>query len=228
MWRFTAVRALVTVLACGGCTNEPTDVTLLPENIVTNKGEGRTVTGTVPTAPDGSLSLVLLEPHKPGDFAAPTEPAVLDQFGMAFLPAVLLAKVGQPVHFTNSEDELHNVRVFDIKTKETIFNISTPLDGVYAHIFDQAGTYTVACDVHSAMGASIIVTSIPYAAVADRDGRFTLHDVAPGAYTLTVHTGSVRQERVVEIASSTTELILNEKDENTKLLAPTIPPSGRS
>ena len=132
----------------------------------------------------------------------------MDQLGMEFLPPVLLAGVGQPVRFRNSEDVMHNVRVYNIETKDTALNISTPLGGSYEHRFDMAGTYRVACDIHPAMGASVVITGAPYATVAGRDGRFALDDVVPGAYTAIVQAGASRTEHAVDVQPAPTSLDL--------------------
>ena len=171
-------------------------------------GEGQAVTGLVPVSPDGSLTVVILEPRGPMDVPAATEPVTMDQLGMEFLPPVLLAGIGQPVRFRNSEDVMHNVRVYNIETKDTAFNISTPLGGTYEHRFEVAGTYRVACDIHPAMGASVVITGAPYAAVAGRDGRFALDGVLPGTYTAIVQAGAVRIEQAVDVPPSPTELDL--------------------
>ena len=171
-------------------------------------GAGLQVTGTAPTSLDGSLTVVVLEPLSELPFEAPEEPVQMDQLGMEFLPPVLLANVGQPVNFHNSEDVLHNVRVYNIDTQETAFNISTPIGGTYEHRFDTAGTYRVACDIHPAMGASVVVTAAPHAAVAARDGSFAFEDVAAGSYTAVVQAGAERSRHAVTIAPGATELAL--------------------
>ena len=173
-------------------------------------GDGRTISGTARTSSDGSLTVVLLEPQTSQEFSVPDEPVQMDQLGMEFLPPVLLATVGQPVHFHNGEDILHNVRVYNIDTKETAFNISTPIGGTYEHYFDTAGTYRVACDIHPQMGASVVVSAAPFATVAERSGRFTLDNISPGQYMATIHAGPERSQRSVTIAADTTELDLTE------------------
>ena len=175
---------------------------------VSSPGETVRVTGTVPTALDGSLTVVVLEPQAGESVEPPETPVQMDQLGMEFLPPVLLAIVGQPVNFTNSEDVLHNVRVYDIDTKETAFNISTPVGGTYVHRFETAGTYRVACDIHPAMGASVVVTRSPYSTVAGRDGSFAIDDVAPGAYMAFVQAGAERSRHAVTITSDDNDLSL--------------------
>lgn len=209
--------ATVFVLACTGvsisCAGDaeetarpaaPATAAALPST-----GSGHQITGTAPTARDGSLTVVLLEPQTAATAEPPEEPVQMDQIGQEFLPPVLLAAVGQPVNFHNGEDVLHNVRVYNVDTKETAFNISTPIGGTYEHRFDTAGTYRVSCDIHPQMGASVVVTMAPYATVASRDGSFVFDNVVPGSYTAIVHVGAERSRRVVTIDADTTELTLN-------------------
>lgn len=195
--------------ACGSAPEPPAAASAGTGSAASSAGSrGQPVTGRVPVARDGSLTVVMLEPENAVDAPAPAEPVTMDQLGMEFLPPVLLAGVGQPVRFRNSEDVMHNVRVYNIETKDTALNISTPLGGTYEHRFDVAGTYRVACDIHPAMGASVVITGAPYAAVAERDGRFVLDDVVPGAYTAIVQAGASRTEHAVDIPPAPTELDL--------------------
>ncbi|MEE3202514.1 MAG: plastocyanin/azurin family copper-binding protein [Acidobacteriota bacterium] len=199
------------VTNCGNSVQENTAV-MSPavRSDPAESGDGRTISGTAPTSTDGSLTVVLLEPRTSQEFSAPDEPVQMDQLGMEFLPPVLLATIGQPVHFHNGEDILHNVRVYNIDTKETAFNISTPIGGTYEHFFDTAGTYRVACDIHPQMGASVVVSATPYATVAERNGRFTLDNISPGQYTATIQAGPDRSQRSVTISADTTELNLTD------------------
>jgi len=201
------------IAACAACGSGPPVTTAVEEApaaaaATAPAGDGLQVTGTAPTSLDGSLTVVFLEPVAATAFEPPADPVQMDQLGMEFLPPVLLANVGQPVHFHNSEDVLHNVRVYNIDTLETAFNISTAIGGTYEHHFDTAGTYRVACDIHPAMGASVIVTSAPHAAVAARDGSFVFDDVAAGSYTAVVQAGATRSRLAVTIGPETTELTL--------------------
>lgn len=199
------------VTNCGTSVPENTEVvSSATDSDSDDSGDSRTISGTAPTSTDGSLTVVLLEPRTSQQFSAPDEPVQMDQLGMEFLPPVLLATVGQPVHFHNGEDVLHNVRVYNIDTKETAFNISTPIGGTYEHYFDTAGTYRVACDIHPQMGASVVIAATPYATVAERNGRFTLDDISPGQYTATIQAGPDRLQRSVTIAADTTELDLTD------------------
>ena len=202
--------AIAAGAACGSGPPETTAVTEAPAAAAPTApaGAGLQVTGTAPISLDGSLTVVMLEPVPATASEPPEDPVQMDQLGMEFLPPVLLANVGQPVHFHNSEDVLHNVRVYNIDTLETAFNISTPIGGTYEHYFDTAGTYRVACDIHPAMGASVVVTSAPHAAVAARDGSFVFDGVAAGSYTAVVQAGAERSRHAVTIGPQATELTL--------------------
>ena len=216
--RWCAAWAAAAAAACAACGDGPPETTPAPRppaaaspaaaDPAAPADAGLRVTGTAPTAADGSLTVVFLEPLSAGPFEPPAEPVRMDQLGMEFLPPVLLAAVGQPVRFHNSEDVLHNVRVYDVDTKETAFNISTPIGGAYEHRFDTVGTYRVACDIHPAMGASVVVTSAPHAAVAARDGSFVFDGVAAGSYTAVVQAGAERSRHAVTIAPGAAELTL--------------------
>ena len=97
-------------------------------------------------------------------------------------------------------------------TGSTVLNVATPiLSGSYNHTLERAGTYLVSCNVHQEMATVILVTSTPYAVIADNDGNFSLSDVPPGSCNLTVRNGARRIERVVEIEGPWTELILCEQ-----------------
>ena len=207
--RFTAVLALV--LLSVGCGGEPVSTPapeVEPEATPAATGVARTIHGRAPAAVNGVPSVVILTPETLTDFPIPEEPVAMDQFSMMFVPAQLLARVGQPIRFANSDQELHNIRVVENETQDTIFNVGTPAGIYYEHVFDRAGTYAVSCDVHTAMGGVIITTDSPFAAIADVDGAFELAEVPPGVYTATVHTGAERVDHAVVIDASGAELIL--------------------
>jgi plastocyanin len=168
------------------------------------------VRGTAPRAAGGFPSVVLLVPENVRDLPVPEEPVLMDQHGNAFHPKVLVVRHGQPVEFRNSEDVLHNVHVFDTETRETVFNVGTPVVGSYRHTFARPGAYDVSCDIHPAMAAFVIVSETPYVAIADAQGSFELDDVPEGSYELSVWNldPDRRAQRRVDIGPGTTELDL--------------------
>ena len=196
----TALLALPLLsIGCGGELRVPTPSETEPVADRTSAGPERVVHGRAPAAVNGMPSVVILTPDTPTDFPIPDEPAAMDQFSMMFVPAQLLTRVGQPVRFANSDQELHNIRVVENESQDTIFNVGTPAGIFYEHVFDRAGTYAVSCDVHTAMGGVIIATDSPYAVTAGADGAFEIADVPPGTYTATVYTGADRIDHPVVI-----------------------------
>ena len=206
--KILAVSAMA-LLACR-CSNNatssapPPDTAARPPSASTSE-----VIGTGPRGA-GFPSIIVLDPQTPREFPAPTQPGVMDQQGLAFIPSLLLVRQGQPVMCRNSEDVLHNVRVGESGTSQPVFNVATVPGNAYTHTFTQPGFYSVSCDVHESMHADIFVTSTPYAVVAADDGTFKFSDVPAGSYKLTVYLGPRRIERVVTIAGTRTQLTVNE------------------
>jgi hypothetical protein len=152
-------------------------------------------------------TFVWLEPQFEYEFPRPEGAGYMDQQGQMFIPDTLLARTGQPVHFRSSEDVLHNVRV--IRTDRTpIFNVATPPFGQYTHTFDEPGVYDVSCDIHTAMRATLYITSTPYVGTSDADGRYTFVNVVPGTYTLAGFDEGKRIEKTVDIAGPRVELVI--------------------
>jgi len=120
-----------------------------------------------------------------GNPAAPArgDAAVVDQFGLAFSPRVLIVGVGEPVRFTNSEGAIsHNVHVRSIAGDSTVFNGDTgPGDGVDIDLVEPGG-YDVLCDMHPGMTGFVFVTDAPLAVAAETDGSFLFRGLPDGAY----------------------------------------------
>jgi hypothetical protein len=74
------------------------------------------------------------------------------------------------------------------------------------HAFENPGFYDVHCDIHPAMSATIFVGETPFAAVADQDGKYTITNVPPGLFTLTVYNGSQTRERQLQVVAGLNEL----------------------
>ena len=132
--------------------------------------------------------------------------AVLDQFSKAFVPETLFVRVGQPVVFKNSEDQLHNVTVVRSRTGTGVFNISQNQGDVHTHTFEQAGEYEVTCDVHPGMRATIVASTTPFAVYADARGAFSFPNITPGSYRLKVSAGGRETERAVEVTGAQMDL----------------------
>jgi plastocyanin len=160
------------------------------------------VSGTVPR----NAIVTLLPLGAPP--AMPASPAVMDQISKQFLPNALLARVGQPVEFRNSEDMPHNVSVTRRTSGAEVFNVGTEPHQQYTHTFDRVGQYDVKCDIHEGMEATVIVARGPITTIANDDGTFAIPNVAPGAYTVSVTFAGETVEQALDVKSSRTEFKL--------------------
>ncbi len=218
----TALLIAVLFLGCGSAGPE-TDPASVTDSTTVASGAGKEetpeadsdlsgphgrVAGTAPEAAEGTPSVIILNATTPHETPIPTEPAEMDQFGREFFPRLLLVRQGQPVVFLNSEDELHTVHVADLDG-HSLFNVAMPIrGGRHDHTFQALGEYTVACDAHNEMAATILVVETPYATIADRDGSFSLGLVRAGSYDLTLRRGAQRHREVIEITPGDNELTL--------------------
>ena len=147
-------------------------------------------------------AVVTLEPATPREFPLPGGPAVLDQYSKQFVPGVLVARVGQPVEFRNSEDTPHNVNVVRTPAGAQIFSVSTDPFQKHVHTFEREGRYNVTCDIHPGMQATVVVTVTPYVTLADDTGAFQIADVEPGSYVLRVAGAGGNSERRIEVSGA--------------------------
>ena len=136
--------------------------------------------------------------------ATPSEPAVLDQYAKQFVPSVLVARVGQPVEFRNSEDMPHNVAVTRRGSGVDVFNVGTEPHQKYVHTFDRVGQFDVKCDIHEGMEATLIVARGPMTIIAEDDGRFLFRNVAFGSYKLSLTFNGETIDQPVEVSSART------------------------
>ncbi len=200
--------ALVAALGLAGCHDRPVERIEAARASPASAANLAQVSGRVALPASGSRPIIALEPLAAHPAPPPSTAAVMDQVGMAFVPDLLLVRVGQAVEFRNSENVLHNIRVTETATGTALFNVSPPPFVSYTHVFDRAGFYRVSCDVHPQMSAAIFVTAAPHATRAAEDGRFTIADVVPGQYRLAIYRDGERLERLVTISSPRTELVI--------------------
>jgi plastocyanin len=119
-------------------------------------------------------------------YAAPTEPAVLDQKGCRYVPHVIAAMVGQPIEFRNSDPTMHNVHMQPTVGGNQQFDISQPPNGgTTRHAFAKPELMIpVRCNNHPWMEAFLNVAPNPFFAVTGEDGHFAIHGLPPGTYTV--------------------------------------------
>ena len=205
-WTLAVGVILLVTAACG--TEAPVESMPAPPAPAESTESGRAqLVGMAPPANGVIVSIILLDAHAEIDVPLPNETPVMDQYGRMFNPLFLLVRQGQTVKFTNSEDDLHTVHVKDT-AGESVFNIATLFGSSYEFTFDREDSYDVVCNTHTEMHADILVVSSPYAVLADNDGAFTVPDVIPGTYTVTMLNGETRREREVEIVAGRNEIDL--------------------
>ena len=118
-------------------------------------------------------------------FAAPKEPALLDQRGCIYVPHVLTVMTDQPLAVRNSDPTMHNVHVTKgvnedrnhcmlFRARDLTFSFAKPELAV-----------KFKCDVHGWMNARVGVFPHPFHGVTGRDGRIALR-VPPGDYEVSV------------------------------------------
>jgi plastocyanin len=160
------------------------------------------VTGTVPRN-----AIVTLIPAEGAPM--PDGPAIMDQYAKQFVPNTLYVRVGQPVEFRNSEDMPHNVTVLRRGSGAEVFNVSTEPQQKYVHTFDRVGQFDVTCDIHPGMQATLIATAGALATIADDNGRFTLSNVKPGAYKLSLNYEGRTVEQPLDVKDARTDVQVN-------------------
>ncbi len=111
----------------------------------------------------------------------------ITQKGCYFDPHVLIIPPETTVEVTNEDGILHNIHTVPIENDS--FNKGQPADVKKMEISGEDYFWTpefvrVKCDVHSWMGARIVVAEHAYYASTDEKGLFELTDVPPGEYTL--------------------------------------------
>lgn len=162
-------------------------------------------------APDAQSADNTARAARPAARPAHGAEAVVDQFGLAFSPKVLVADAGSSVRFTNSEGAItHNVHLRSVDGDSTVFNGDTgPTEGVDVELPGPGG-YDVLCDMHPGMTGFVFLTEAPYAVAAETDGSFRLGSVPPGEYLVRAWTvdGGWRAEQAVNVETDSTFLDL--------------------
>lgn len=127
--------------------------------------------------------------------AAPERPSMA-QRDTSFQPELLIIPVGTTVSFPNQDGFFHNVFSYS-KTRR--FDLGRyPRGEAKTVTFDEPGTVSVLCEIHKWMRGAIVVVENAHYAVVKADGTFTLPDVPPGSYKLTVWHGE-RGSRTVDV-----------------------------
>jgi plastocyanin len=149
--------------------------------------------------PDRMDSVIYLENAPAGAFEErPAGRARMTQRNETFLPYVLAIRGGTTVDFPNEDQTYHNV--FSL-SKVRRFDLGRYAAGKTKQVrFDQPGIVRVFCDIHSHMSAFILVFNHQFFDTTNADGRYNIHTVPPGKYTVNAwNDGEVRDSRTVVV-----------------------------
>src|SRR5438034_461489 len=110
--------------------------------------------------------------------------ARLAQHNKSFEPHVVVVPVGSVVAFPNHDPFFHNVfSLFEGKRFDLgLYEAGTS----HAVTFDAPGICYIFCNIHPEMSAVVVVTGSPYYAISDPAGKFSIPNVPPGIYSLSV------------------------------------------
>lgn len=100
----------------------------------------------------------------------PPEPVLLEQRGLEFRPAFLVARKGQTLRVHNADAELHNVHSSSVCCS---WNVSVVAGGADSRVLDEAGESTFLCDIHSHMRCVLLVLDADFART-DTEGHARL------------------------------------------------------
>ncbi len=109
----------------------------------------------------------------------------IEQLKCRYQPHVSVVRPGEEFNIINQDPVLHNVHAYI--GDETAFNLAQPFQGQASpQTLEEEGVVRVACDVHNWMGAWVLVIDSPYFAITDASGNFSISDVPPGTYTISM------------------------------------------
>ena len=117
---------------------------------------------------------------------APKTPVKIDQKGCIYTPRIVVAMVGQPVEFTNSDDTNHHIQAMAEVNKEWTVSQNKGMRP-QTTLFDQPelGILTI-CHLHPWMRMFVSVLSNPSYAITGPDGTFRIKGLPAGYYTVEV------------------------------------------
>lgn len=132
---------------------------------------------------------------------------MIDQFGLAFSPPLLIMSAGDTVEFRNSEASLsHNVALRPSTGGPVLVDEdSTPGEVLRVPVVDVGG-YDVLCDMHPGMAAFLFASDAPWTVYAEIDGTFELGRIPAGSYVAQLWTadGGFHPEQRISVDGSET------------------------
>jgi len=131
--------------------------------------------------------LVTVEGISSGKAPKLSKTITVQQLGCTYIPHFQVAEIGADgttLRFLNDDGIFHNVHSFHQDT--SLFNLPHfAEEAVLTQKVLSPGVIELKCDVHTWMGANIILLkNQPYYSVTDENGVFDISDIPPGEYSL--------------------------------------------
>ena len=175
--------------------------------IVLSLPPATSLAGTLEGKVSSGNSVVYVDAIPGKTFPAPTQPVVISQRRLKFVPPINVVQVGTTVEFQNDDSVQHNVFWPSVGgNKKVAHNMGTwPQGEKRPFKFEHAGIVPLLCNVHPEMSGYLIVSPTPYFAQTDSAGNFKIDNVPDGKYTVVAwHEGSKPQSRLVEVTGGGT------------------------
>ncbi len=148
-----------------------------------------------PLAAERSRVVIYLEGPSAAGSAPIGAPVTMQQQGRRFTPDLVVIPAGGSVSFPNMDPIFHNV--FSLSKTRSFDLGNFPKGDSRTVQFPKPGIVYVNCRLHPNMAGVVVVAPNRWFQKADRDGRYVLHDVAPGNYTIVAwhkSTGFIRKQ----------------------------------
>jgi plastocyanin len=115
---------------------------------------------------------------------APAETQVVND-KCAFVPRVSTLRPGGALKMSSKDPMLHTMHAAGSDGR-AFFNVSIPMPNItLSRPLDKAGLATLSCSTHTWMRGYLLVTD-ERSVVTDKDGKFQIDGLAPGAYELRI------------------------------------------
>ena len=143
----------------------------------------------------------------------PASPTVaFDQKGCRFFPHALFVRTNQEVKVLSEDPIAHNTHTFPLRNQaaNTAIKPNERVGVPYKNAVSESLPMEVKCDFHPWMKAYWLVLDHPYAAITDKDGKFTIENLPAGEHEFVVwqeKVGYVERKLKVNVkAGGTTNL----------------------